>query len=307
MMQAYRESTASGGAPPCERCGHRRIFHHVMVTERGDRRERPVPCSIPDCRCHGYAASTTEVDDFQRQLRFDGCYNFRDLGRYATADGRWTRAEMLYRADGPHALTEADERRLADLGLTTLIDLRTTEEVERGCYSNHVRDVVRHHLPMLDVVPDADDIAGWVDQETVARRYREMLDNAADKVARILTILSDERAYPVLFHCSAGKDRTGIVSAILLGLVNVPDETIVADYALSEASMRHLVAYYQSTYPDAREQLDRLAPAMIAASPETMRHFLRGLRDDYGTFDAYAERIGAGAAPPRIRDAVLTA
>ena len=243
----------------------------------------------------------------ERRVAVEGCLNFRDLGGYPTTDGRRTRAELLYRADGPHALTAADERRLADLQLATLIDLRTTQEVERGCYSNHVRDVVGHHLPMLDVVPDADDVVEWVDPDTVARRYREMLDGAADKVAEILGILSDERAYPVLFHCSAGKDRTGIVSAILLGLLDVPDETIIADYALSEASMRQLVDYYQSSYPDAREQLERLAPAMIAAHPETMRRFIQGLRDDFGTFDAYAERIGAGDAPPRIRDVVLTA
>jgi protein-tyrosine phosphatase len=246
------------------------------------------------------------ANGFARRLTFDGCFNFRDLGRYRTNDGRWTRPRLLYRADGPHALTAEDENRLAGLGLVTIIDLRTSEEVERGCYTNHMIKVARHHLPMMDVVPDPAEVAGWVDPETVANRYRAVLDDAGPAIARILEILSEASAYPAMFHCSAGKDRTGIVAAVLLGLLRVPDETIITDYTLSETPMRRLVSHYQATYPDASEVLDRIAPAMIAAHASTMARFLAGIRDAYGNFDDYAAAIGVSAAPERIRDITLT-
>lgn len=67
--------------------------------------------------------------DFDRHVACIGCFNFRDLGGYRTADGRWTRPHRLYRADGPHALTDADIAKLAALGLVTVIDLRTPSEV----------------------------------------------------------------------------------------------------------------------------------------------------------------------------------
>jgi len=306
-MAATSESHSLAGVSPCRVCGHRRIFHHVMATDRGERREHRVPCSIPDCRCQAYdAADTDDAGDFERRVVFEGCFNFRDLGGYATTDGRWTRPRRLYRADGPHALTEADERLLGSLGLATIIDLRTGVEVERGSWTDHVANVTRHHLPMIDVVPNADEIAAWAGPETVAHRYRKMLDHAAPAVAEILAILSDARAYPAMFHCSAGKDRTGIVAAILLGIMLVPDETIVADYAISEAPMHLLVGHYRKTYPDSVELFDRIAPAMIAARPETMARLLAGIRDDYGTFDEFAAAIGVATAPELIREVTLT-
>jgi Tyrosine phosphatase family len=91
---------------------------------------------------------------FERQIDFEGCFNFRDLGGYATRDGRWVRPQRLYRADGPHALTPEDGVKVRALELATVIDLRTPQEVhERGCYVTVLADVVEYHLPMTDVLP----------------------------------------------------------------------------------------------------------------------------------------------------------
>jgi protein-tyrosine phosphatase len=244
--------------------------------------------------------------EFERKLSFEGCFNFRDLGGYRTPEGRWTRPQHLYRADGPHALSTADVEQLGALGLATVIDLRTPEEVERGCYASVLSDIVEYHLPMLDVLPDTDELPGWVDPAIVAARYRRMLDDGHETVAEILAILSDPSAYPAMFHCSAGKDRTGVIAAVLLGVLGVPDETIVADYALSAASMHRLLEFYVTAYPDATERLERIAPAMVAADPAAMAGLLGSLRADFGTFDGYADAIGVGRAPAYIRAAVLT-
>jgi protein-tyrosine phosphatase len=247
-----------------------------------------------------------QVAPFERVLTFDGSFNIRDLGGYATDDGRWTRPQRLYRGDGPHALTPNDAERLASLGLVTIIDLRTPEEVTRGCYSAVLPDVVEYHLPMVDMLPDVTELERWLSPAVVALRYREMLDDAEPTIAEILAILSDPSAYPAMFHCSAGKDRTGIIAAVLLGILNVPADTIIADYALSANSMQRLVDHYQRTYPDAIDQLSRLAPAIVAAHPRAIGGFVDSLQCDYGTFDGYAEAIGVGSAARYVRDAMLT-
>jgi protein-tyrosine phosphatase len=244
--------------------------------------------------------------EFERQLPFEGCFNFRDLGGYATLDGRTVASRRLYRADGPHELSAVDVEKLQGLSLATVIDLRTLEETqERGRYVTTLVDVAEHHLPMVDVLPDPDELPTWIDPAVVAIQYRNMFDHGRATIAQALTILSDADAYPAVFHCSAGKDRTGILAAIVLSLLGVPDETIVADYALSAHSMQRLIDFYIRSYPDAGDRLTRLAPAMVAADPQAMGAFLQGVRTDYGTVDAYAESIGVGDAPQRIRNLLL--
>ena len=244
---------------------------------------------------------------FERDVALEGCFNFRDLGGYTTLDNRWVLPHRLYRADGPHALTASDVVGLRGLGLATVIDLRTPQEVrERGCYVEHLGDVIEYHLPLIDVLPDADELPGWIDPSVVARQYRDMLDRGQDAIVETLAILSDPSAYPTVFHCSAGKDRTGILAAVLLGVLGVPDDTIVADYVLSAAAMHRLVDFYKAAVPDAGDLLARLAPAMVSAHPQTMVAFLADLRRDYGSFDGYVEAIGVNSAPRYIRDALLT-
>src|SRR4029077_17029923 len=91
-----------------------------------------------------------------------------------------------------------------------------------------------HHLPLVDVLPDRKGMPSWIDTAFVAARYREMLARGTDSVAEGFAGLPDPSAYPAVLHCAAGKDRTGIVSALVLGLLGVADEDIVADYALSQ-------------------------------------------------------------------------
>ena len=249
---------------------------------------------------------STAPMDFERQLIFEGCFNFRDLGGYTTLDGRAVAPRLLYRADGPHELSPLDVDKLRGLDLATVIDLRTLQEAqERGRYATTLVDVAEHHLPMVDVLPDAEELPSWIDPNVVAIQYRDMFDQGRATITAALTILSDRRAYPAVFHCSAGKDRTGILAAIVLSLLGVPDETIVADYALSANSMQRLIDYYTRSYPDAGERLTRLAPAMVAAHPEAMGAFLAGIRTEFGSIDRYAQSIGVGDAPRLLREHLL--
>ncbi|MCU1465064.1 MAG: putative protein-tyrosine phosphatase [Actinomycetia bacterium] len=259
-------------------------------------------------QAHSSEARLSKVhrDHFERRISFEGCFNFRDVGGYGTVHGRHVRTQRLYRADGPHALSAADVGKLHGLRLATVVDLRTPREVsERGCYLAVLPNVVEHHLSMIDVLPDADTLPDWIDPSVVAAQYRGMLDGGRASIAEALQILSDPSAYPAVFHCSAGKDRTGVLAALLLGLLGVPDETIVADYALSAAAMEHLIGHYRRSYPDASERLSKVAPAMVAAHPEAMAELIAGIRRDYGGFEEYAESIGAGGAPAALGAALL--
>ena len=90
----------------------------------------------------------------------------------------------LYRADGPHALTDADAVKMRSLGLVTVIDLRTAQEAQdRGRYVTTLGDVVEHHLPMIDVLPDTDELPDWIDPDVVARQYRNMLEHGSTAIA----------------------------------------------------------------------------------------------------------------------------
>ncbi len=243
---------------------------------------------------------------FERHIAFDGCFNFRDLGGYRTEDGNVTRSRRIFRADGPHALTDADGALLRFLSVTTILDLRTADEAEeRGHWSTAIPSAVTYPLSMTDVLPEPDELETWTDPAVVSNRYLEMMLSGHDSIAEALAILTDPNAYPAMLHCSAGKDRTGILSAILLGLLGVPEETIVADYALSGPAMVRFIDHLQAKYPDAAERLTRIAPAMIAADPEAMRGFLAGVRTAHGSIEGYLDDLGMSAAIPHLRANLL--
>ncbi len=242
----------------------------------------------------------------RRTLEFEGCVNFRDLGGYATTDGHTTAWRRLFRADGLHRLTTVDRAQLIDLGLATVIDLRTVDESsERGRFP--VEDVpVRYTaLPVLDVLPAPNEMPSWRESSYVAARYMEMVSNGAGSLTGALDVLAAPGALPAVFHCSAGKDRTGVLSALVLAFLGVPDETIVADYALSGEAMGHLLERLKAEYPDNVEEVERYAPAMLEVKAEAMDEFLDLVRSHYGGYDGLADRLGVTDAVGRLRGTLL--
>ena len=241
-----------------------------------------------------------------RALAFEGCVNFRDLGGYATADGMAVGWRRLFRADGLHRLSEADRRQLIDLGVSTVIDLRTVDEAQqRGRFP--VEDVpVRYvDLPLTDVLPTTEEMPSWAEASYVASRYALMVSEGAPALTGAFAALASGGSLPAVFHCSAGKDRTGVLSALILAFLGVPDETIVADYTLSGPAMEHLLERLKAEYPDAVEDVMRYAPAVLQVRPETMEEFLGSLRDRYGTYDDLAASLGVTDAVATLRRTVL--
>ena len=122
-----------------------------------------------------------------------------------------------------------------------------------------------------------------------------MLTEGTDSVATRLRVLAEPDNRPAVFHCSVGKDRTGVLSAVVLGMLGVPDEVIVEDYALSRLAMVHILERLRQDYPDARELVERYAPVILAVEPAAMAGFIAAVRSEYGSFEALADALGVAS------------
>ena len=230
-----------------------------------------------------------DAEPLARHIEHDRVFNLRDLGGYPTTDGRTTRWGTLYRGDGLHRL-DADDCR--SLGLRTVLDLRTEHEIsERGRLE--VEGIDWHHLPVIRTTWEAD---WWTEGSTAERfladRYLTMLEEGAEALADALRTLARPERVPAAFHCAAGKDRTGVLAALVLSLLGVDDDTIAADYGLSRRGMDRLVEFVRRTYP---ERLDTMAdqPAAFLDAPDAAMHvFLADLRAAHGSVEGYVESIG---------------
>jgi protein-tyrosine phosphatase len=234
-----------------------------------------------------------------RRIDLDGPANFRDLGGYDAAGGRLRRGRV-FRSDSLSRLSATDVRRLVDeVGLVTVVDLRAGHEVETyGPAPLGEHGVVVHHLPIADETradhverpPDAPDPATM----TLDEIYVLMLDRYADRFVRVLRTLADEGAHPIVFHCAAGKDRTGIVAALLLSVLGVDDEVIAADYAITAEHIDELLDRHRAQAEAGAAPIE-VSDAFYAAEIDVMRRTLRELRQRYGDAARYLEAHGLEA------------
>jgi protein-tyrosine phosphatase len=234
-----------------------------------------------------------------RLIELEGCLNFRDLGGYPTTDGRRVRWRQVYRSDALHLLTEADVARLHDeLGISDVIDLRSTME-RRGDPQRPLeeRSVRVHHTPLFDGDTKGSSARAEAELITLADRYVAMAEFAREPIARVVTTIAESPG-PCVFHCAAGKDRTGVISAILLGAVGVRDEIIVADYAATQQNLDAIVERLMST-EGYQTMLSALPPDTMHAEPETMIALLGRLRERYGSVRGYA--VDAGVREETLR------
>jgi protein tyrosine/serine phosphatase len=228
-----------------------------------------------------------------RIIELQGLYNVRDLGGHSVSDGAVVRTGLLYRGAGLHQLGDADVEAVTALGLRTVFDLRTPGELRRfGEFPSDRVAVVRHHAPMLKHTWRREQDSGTA-VEMLGRRYASMLESGRDAVRVVVERIGDPEALPAAFFCAAGKDRTGVMAAILLAMLGVPDDEIVADYALSEASMPALMSWLATNEPGTSDWIASLPPALLEAPAEAMQALLATLRDRHGSVEAYVSWCGA--------------
>jgi protein-tyrosine phosphatase len=239
----------------------------------------------------------------ERLIALEGAVNFRDLGGYATEDGLRTRWRVLFRADGLSELTETDLEVMRELGIRTVVDLRSGQEVEQSRFNVEAHPVTFHHYPFIKALPNAEDFErapGFL-----GTQYTEMLDEATPQIIGALSALAAPDARPAVFHCTAGKDRTGLLSALVLSLLGVPEETVIADYALSGAAMSRLRAKLIEKYPDGKSVIAD-SDVLFSADPANMAALFAHLRARYGTVARYAAQVGVpDDVVARLRGALL--
>jgi protein-tyrosine phosphatase len=226
----------------------------------------------------------------RRVIDLEGCLNFRDLGGYPTDDGRTVRWQRLYRSDALHHLSAADVARVRDeLGIGTVIDLRSTAELRgEGRGPLAAEPIGFHHLPLFDGEQSRPE--SWPALATLADRYFLLAELAKAPIARLIALLSGADG-PAVYHCAAGKDRTGVVSAVLLGLLGVPDEVIVADYAATQENLDAIIERLMAA-KGYQSMLAALPPDTLHAEAETMIAFLTRIRQRYGSMRGYTRGAG---------------
>lgn len=238
--------------------------------------------------------------DRLRNIEFESLFNFRDLGGYQGLDGKTVRWNHLYRADGLYRVHDEDLDRMAPLEVATVFDLRThRERDERGCFPVDRHPATYHHLPVMQRTWDEDGMAADGTPEFFAERYLSMLDTGADAIARALTLMADADTYPAVFHCSAGKDRTGVVAAVVLGVLGVDDDDIADDYSLSGPGVVAMVEWLREHRPELVMGITEQLRPETEAPREAMLLVLETVRERYGSMEGYASEIGT---PPAVLD-----
>jgi protein-tyrosine phosphatase len=254
----------------------------------------------------------TDIDPTQRyfvEVRFDdGEYllagerilplktvqNFRDIGGYRAIDGRQLRWNRVFRAASLDSLSDDDLERFIAMNVQLVCDVRTTEEM-----LNHP-DRIPDTITLMNVPPHSND-SPWVQLLRILfwRNFLEtalfklytyvLIDNNPQLFATIFKQLAEESNLPMLIHCAAGKDRTGMVIAVLLKMLGVADKTIIADYSLSNRSYEHSRkaagrAFVSLKVLGLREE--ELAYLLIADST-VMQRTLDYIDSRYGSVEAY--------------------
>lgn len=230
------------------------------------------------------------------ELRLDGLVNVRDLGGIRVRDGRVIRSRQVIRGDNPRNLTEQGQRDLSEVvGPAVMVDLRIQIELDREGYTV-VHDPVRVvHLPMLPQAGVNQDQIDAGAADNLVDDYLRQIDVNAPSIIEALRLIADPRNRPVFVHCTAGKDRTGIVIAMLLSILGAEDEVIVADYHVTSRNMAPVVERIRSAQVFKDNGLAEAPDWIFASEPETMREFLSGMRSAYGSAERWALDRGLSA------------
>lgn len=215
----------------------------------------------------------------------DFTYNTRDIGGYAAAGGRFIQYSAFWRSDLPSEISDCDVAAMIAVGMTDIIDLRSQDEVRRQpCALAAVRGLHYQHCALAG----GGRVAHSPDE--VAASYMEIADGHAPMAEVMRGFLQANGG--VLCHSTAGKDRVGVVTAILMLLVNASDEAIVENYMQSEPNLRGLVRELCRKYNDLNEEI-------ITPQRRYMEMFLRLFRKKYGSAEEYLRCIGL--EPSEIR------
>lgn len=230
-----------------------------------------------------------------RLVPLDGPANFRDLGGYRTTDGHTVRGGRVFRSDSLSFMTDGDVGHVLDvLGIRTVVDLRAGHEVDQFSHGPLEAHGVRfRHMPIIDETrgPIEPPDGGPPRELGLDEVYLLMLERFGDRFAAVLRVIADPANHPVVFHCAAGKDRTGLVAALVLGLLGVPDDVIAADYALTAERMPVLLLRHRNRAAF-QDGVVEVGGDRFSAEAAAMHSVLDALASRHGGVEAYVRALG---------------
>jgi len=232
----------------------------------------------------------------QRILPFAGVLNFRDLGGYETADGRVTRWRHLYRSDVLHDLTMNDLELFRSLGVASIVDLRNSAEVERtgrGLLASEPIHFINASVLSMEAVEERQDTT-VLGEDYLWQRYLTYLEIGPGAFVRALEEMANNDNYPLVFNCFFGKDRTGVLAALVLSCLGVDPQVIAEDYALTETRVEFILQKLRSD-PVHRDTIDQSDPLLFSSSARTMSRFLDELNSRHGGARSWALNAGIDA------------
>jgi protein-tyrosine phosphatase len=229
-----------------------------------------------------------------RILLLEGSSNIRDMGGYTTRDGKITRWKTILRSASMDRLTAEAQQGLLDYGVRHIIDLRDVSETESTPNVFAGSNAVRYcNTPVIGVEAVNKSFEGI---STLDEMYIIILEQCRGQIKGVLEIIAEQLPNgTVLFHCWAGKDRTGIIAALLLALVGVPPETIAADYAMSYDLLADRIEGWRAYNLQNGHDMTRFEED-VSSRPETMLATLEYLESKLGGVDAYLRSIGLSDA-----------
>ena len=245
------------------------------------------------------------TQNFVRAHQFESLQNFRDYGGYATAGGPRMAVQRFFRSANPALASDDDLRRLADMGLTHIVDLRRPDERQRNPsrrWENFAASVVENdddhegdeswHGFMAESDLTADAFRGYLN-----RYYRRgpHLPRHIDLFTRYFDAVADGDG-ALLVHCAAGKDRTGVLAALVLSVLGVADDDIAADYTLSADAMTRRLAWLQVNDPAGAVTMAGQPAGWLAAPTDVMLTVLRHVREVHGGAESYLADHGIDRA-----------
>ncbi|MBI2849741.1 MAG: tyrosine-protein phosphatase [Chloroflexi bacterium] len=247
-----------------------------------------------------------------REIQFEAILNFRDLGGYSTADGRRIRRGRIFRSGELYYATQQDIARLkGELKLRSVLDLRIKTGITFVGVAPAFESEFRYrNVPLVTAL--GEDILNNMELlHSLANVGETYLVNVRHPqygraVVNALEFIADPANHPLVFYCSAGKDRTGVLAAILLSILGVADDDIIRDYTLTAPYMkRHIDRVSEN--PEMAKFLQSLPAYMHEAAAESMKVFLSEIRKEYGSLRGFLRFHGADESLfERLEDALLT-
>ncbi|MEO6398957.1 MAG: tyrosine-protein phosphatase, partial [Tepidiformaceae bacterium] len=220
----------------------------------------------------------------------EGIHNFRSIAAYPVRGGGHFKAHAVYRSGALERMTPADAAWLRDsAGVQTVIDLRHPDEMTGVSQAHGLADrvvpisIFAESTAQLDVIAELNGLYGT---GISGGRYLHYLGMAGERFAKAFRLFAEAPSYPVLVHCTAGKDRTGVLLALVMDVVGVGEADIAAEYGLSNNSIDALIDYLHAT-GRVLEGTDAEIRARLATPPEKMAEFMKLLRAKYGAASDY--------------------